>query len=114
MTPRFLIRCIISNIFIICLILIDFIAKKAVRTETTLLQADTKTRPHMGCVFVSAYIRSPPEHYQHAHLGTLVFRYPHIPPLFLIFPVLFSFLFCIVTILGNFLLCKLSYLNKFE
>ena len=37
MTPRFLIRCIISNIFIICLILIDFIAKKAVRTETTLV-----------------------------------------------------------------------------
>src|SRR6266545_3338570 len=32
-------------------------------------------------LFVSAYIRSPPEHYQHAHLGILVFHYPHIPPL---------------------------------
>ena len=67
------------------------------------LQPETKTRPHVGRVFVSAY------HYQHAHLGTLVFH----SPLFLILPVLFSFLSCIVTILGNFLLCKLSYLNKY-
>src|SRR6266568_4727955 len=38
------------------------------------LQPVTKMRPHMGRVFMSTYICSPPEHYQHAHLGMLVFH----------------------------------------
>src|SRR6266545_4224736 len=37
------------------------------------LQPDTKTCPHIGRIFVSAYILSPLEHYQCAQVGTLVF-----------------------------------------
>jgi len=35
MTPQFLIRSIVSNIFITCLILVDLIAKKATQAETS-------------------------------------------------------------------------------